>query len=206
MPCPGSRLAMSSVYSPKSASSTEIPRASRDLLVAAPQPDRDRSSGPVGAVRVRADDPVREHDQHALARPRRGRAGAAARGRGPGPPWSRTGAPPAEPSHRHLGVPQRGAGGVADDEVRRRAEPVLVERVAADGERVVDADRLAGDLGAVLVDGQVGREVGRAAGVEARRLEVDVLDQQQVRPSRCSGPSATRPPGRRAPARRRSAT
>ena len=63
--------------------------------------------------------------------------------------------------------------------MRRRPEPVLVERVAADRQRVVDPDRLARDLLAVAVDRQVGREVGRLAGVEAGRLEGDVLDQQQ---------------------------
>ena len=72
--------------------------------------------------------------------------------------------------------------------MRRRPEPVLVERVAGDRQRVVDPDRLARDLLAVLEDGQVGREVGRLAGVEAGRLEVDVLDQQQARrPDRLDG-------------------
>ena len=41
---------------------------------------------------------------------------------------------------------------------------------------------------AVLVDRQVGREVGRRPGVEAGRLEVEVLDQQQARrPDRLDG-------------------
>ena len=56
-------------------------------------------------------------------------------------------------------VPQRPPGRVLDDEVRRRPEAVLVERVAADRQRVVDPDRLARDLLAVLVDREVGREV-----------------------------------------------
>ena len=88
------------------------------------------------------------------------------------------------------------------DQVRRRAEPVLVERVAADGQRVVDPDRLARDLAAVLVDGEVGREVGGLARVETGRLEVDVLDQQQAgRPDR-AGRSACCPRPRRGPAPR----
>ena len=71
-------------------------------------------------------------------------------------------------------------------EVRRRPEAVLVERVAADRERVVHPDRLAGDLAAVLEDAEVGREVGRLAGLEeARRLEPVVLHEQQAgRPDR----------------------
>ena len=64
--------------------------------------------------------------------------------------------------------------------MRRRPEPVLVEGVPADRQWLVHADRLACDLGAVLEDRQVGREVGRHAGLEAGRLEVEVLDQQQV--------------------------
>ena len=57
------------------------------------------------------------------------------------------------PSHSGLPFAPR------DQEVRRRPEPVLVERVPVDRERIVDADRLAGDLLAVLEDAEVGREV-----------------------------------------------
>ena len=69
---------------------------------------------------------------------------------------------------------------VADDQVRRGPEAVLVERVASDRQRVVHPDRLAGDLLAIAVDRQVGREVGGIAGLEAGRLEVEVLDEQQA--------------------------
>ena len=64
--------------------------------------------------------------------------------------------------------------------MRRRPEPVLVEGVAGDRQRVVDPDGLARDLLAVLVDREVGREVGRRAGVEAGRLEVEVPDEEQA--------------------------
>ena len=59
----------------------------------------------------------------------------------------------AAPAPSHSGWPV----GVADDEVRRRPEAVLVERVAGDRERVVDPDRLAGDLA-----GRPGRPRGRS--------------------------------------------
>ena len=55
-----------------------------------------------------------------------------------------------------------------------------MERVATDRQRIVDPDRLAGDLLPVLVDGQVRGEVGRLAGLETGRLEVQVLDQQEA--------------------------
>ena len=72
--------------------------------------------------------------------------------------------------------------------MRRRPEPVLVERVARHRQRVVDPDRLAGDLLPVLVDGEIGREVGRGAGLEAGRREVEIPDQQQPgRPDRLDG-------------------
>jgi hypothetical protein len=70
---------------------------------------------------------------------------------------------------------------VADHDVRRRPEPVLVERVAADRQRVVDPDDLARDLPAVLVDGEVGGEVARVAGVEAWGVEAEVPHEKQVR-------------------------
>ena len=55
---------------------------------------------------------------------------------------------------------------------RGRPEVVLVERVALDLERVVDPDRLVGDLLAVPVDRELRREVAGLAGLEeARRLE-----------------------------------
>ena len=54
------------------------------------------------------------------------------------------------------------------DEVRGRAEAVLVERVAGDRQRVVDPDRLAGELEAVLVDRR-GRYVKSAKLPSARR-------------------------------------
>jgi hypothetical protein len=57
---------------------------------------------------------------------------------------------------------------------------VLVERIARDRQRIVDPDRLAGDLLAVLEDREVGREVGGLAGLEAGCLEVEVLDQEQA--------------------------
>ena len=74
--------------------------------------------------------------------------------------WSSSSAPTSRPGtaivaereavgrvgHRDRPVPERLAGRVADHDVRRRPEPVLVERVAADRERVVDPDRLRGDL------------------------------------------------------------
>ena len=85
-------------------------------------------------------------------------------------------------------VPQHGPRRGLEDDVRGGAEPVLVEGVATHRQRVVDTDRLAGDLLPISVDGQVGREVGRLARVEAGRLEVDVLDQQQAgRPDRLDG-------------------
>ena len=49
------------------------------------------------------------------------------------------------------------AGGRLEHEVRRRPEPVLVEGVAADRQRVVDPDRLARDLA-----GRPGRPPGRS--------------------------------------------
>ena len=81
-------------------------------------------------------------------------------------------------------------------------------------QRVVDADRLARDLLAVLVDGQVGPEVRERAVGAAGRLEVDVLDQQVVRradrldrrglaladedaPSRSRTPAVMAPPARK---------
>ena len=60
-------------------------------------------------------------------------------------------------------VPHELAGGIADDEVGRGPERVLVEHEAVHAERVVDADDLARDLLAVAVDGQVGAEVGEGA-------------------------------------------
>ena len=65
--------------------------------------------------------------------------------------------------------------------MRRRSEAVLVERVAGHRQRVVDPDRLARDLLAVLVDRQVGREVARLAGLEAGRLEVEVAHEEEAR-------------------------
>ena len=163
-PCPGSRFAISSVKSWKPRSSTE-------------------KSVPVGACRSapRQRDRLEAHDRPACRRRscrrrgtgaragrpcRRPRAGAAAGARRP----ARDGELGEREARRRVGHrdragPQRLAVGVADDDVRRRPEPVLVERVAADRERVVDPDRLLGDLLAVLVDGEVGREVARLAGL-----------------------------------------
>ena len=58
---------------------------------------------------------------------------------------------------------------------RRWPERVLVEDVAVDLERVVDPDRLARDLLAVLVDREVGAEVGERAVGSPRRLEAEFL-------------------------------
>ena len=56
-----------------------------------------------------------------------------------------------------------------------------MERVAVDRQRIVDADDLVRDLLAVLVHGEVRREVRGVAGVEARGLELEVAHQQQAR-------------------------
>ena len=78
-------------------------------------------------------------------------------------------------------VPDELSGGVADDEVGRGAERVLVEDEAIDQQRVVDPDDLARHLLAVAIDGEVGAEVGeRAVGAPGRREVVD-LDQQVAR-------------------------
>ncbi len=65
--------------------------------------------------------------------------------------------------------------------MRGGPEPVLVERVPADRERVVDPDRLAPDLRTIPVDRQVRGEVAGLATRQARCLEAQVLDQQQSR-------------------------
>ena len=113
----------------------------------------------------------------------------------PGPTGSRTDGPrPASVSGTaasHSGS----AGGIADDEVRGGPEPVLVERVPADRERVVDPDRLARDLRTVPVDRQVRREVAGLATREAGRLEAAGSSPAAVPASRSAGPSATRPSG-----------
>ena len=169
-PWPGSFLAMSRVYSPNSVSSTRQP----ELLGQAwcrrrPAATAARFSAIGDAVGVRADRP--------------GRAG---RGRRPVPSPSRSSrscSPRSRPGHgqdpvRAARRPRRSAGPAASHSGRpaasrttrcgRRPEPVLVERVAADRQRVVDPDRLARDLLAVVVDGQVGREVGRPARSRSR--------------------------------------
>ena len=58
-------------------------------------------------------------------------------------------------------------------------EAVLVERVTADRQRIVDSNGLASDLDAVLVHRQVRREVARLPGRQPGRIEAKVLDQQQ---------------------------
>ena len=82
---------------------------------------------------------------------------------------------------RHRAVPQRPAVGVADEDLGRRPEVVLVERVALDLERVIDPDRLVGDLLAIAIDRELGREVAGLAGLEEpRRLEAEVLDDEDA--------------------------
>ena len=82
---------------------------------------------------------------------------------------------------RHRAVPQRPAVGVADEDLGRRPEVVLVERVALDLERVIDPDRLVGDLLAIAIDRELGREVAGLAGLEEPlRLEAEVLDDEDA--------------------------
>ena len=55
-----------------------------------------------------------------------------------------------------------------------------MEREAGGLQRVVDPDRLAGDLLPAAVDGEVGREVGEAPVLVAGRREAQVLDADEV--------------------------
>ncbi len=132
------------------------------------------------AVGVRPDGPEREHEQdpRPVARPLEeqleGDVAAGDRELGEREPGRRVG-------HRDRPGPQRLARLVADDDVGRRPEPVLVERVAADRQRVVDPDRLVGHLLAVLVDREVGGEVRRPARVEAGGVEAEVAHEEQPR-------------------------
>ena len=191
---------MSSVYSPTSTRPIDRSSACDDLGVAIVQVDLLEGAPDRVAGRVRADDPVGQRSGPRPV-PSASRSSRICRPRSrPGTPSDGVWQPGDRIGHRHGRVPQHGAGAVAQDQVRRRSEPVLVERVAADGQRVVDPDRLARDLAAVLVDGEVGREVGRLAGVEAGRLEVEVPDEQEAgRPDRLDGQGA-RPRRRRGPA------
>ena len=77
-------------------------------------------------------------------------------------------------------------------DVRRRPEAVLVEREAGDRQRVVDVDRLAGDLLAVLVDGEVGGEVGEGPSSPRRGRRPEVLDDRAGPASRSTGPWTSR--------------
>ena len=81
---------------------------------------------------------------------------------------------------QHGPGPHQPAVGVVDVDVGAGPEGVLVEHEALDLERVVDADGLARDLLAVLVDREVGAVVGERAVGALRGREAEDLDQQVV--------------------------
>ena len=168
-PWPGSRLAMSSVYSPKSRSPIDRPSACGRPV----SPSARATAAKFSAIGLPSASVPTTRYGRTRTTPgpvgRRDRAAAAARGRGRGRPAMPYGSPADRVGHRDGARPTAAAPArVAHDQVRRRPEPVLVERVAADRQRVVDPDRLARDLAAVLVDGEVGREVGGLARSRSR--------------------------------------
>ena len=163
MPWPGSALAMSRVYSLKPVQLDRQVRARSTRSVSPTWSATGRKFSGMGMPSAfGADDPIGQDEDAAHA------VVVAVEQQLQPEVAAGDGQDPVGQARRRVGqrdrrVPQRLARGVADDEVRRRPEPVLVERVAADRQRVVDPDRLARDLLAVPVDGEVGREVGRHA-------------------------------------------